>query len=189
MNAPVALVTGALTGIGKATALAFARKGYNVVVSGRHDEAGLALAQEVRALGVEAEFIKADVRRDEEVAGLVDAVIARFGKIDAAVNNADTEGKSGPSTEQAAQSFAMTFDTNMPGALLSIRHELRAMFARQSDSIVNISSTFGSPRGAGASVYVASNHAEAIPRRATQSVPSQQATHSFLEYTLVQAFV
>src|SRR5437867_6162191 len=86
MNTPVVLITGALTGIGRATALAFAEHGSRIVVSGRHEEAGQALATELRALGAEAEFIRADVRHDEEVRDLVARTVARFGRLDAAVN-------------------------------------------------------------------------------------------------------
>lgn len=159
MTAPVVLITGALAGIGEATALAFAKKGYSVVVSGRHDEAGLALAKRLQDLGGEAEFIKADVRHDEEVGALIDGVVARFGKLDVAVNNAGTEGQPGPVTDQTAESYATTFDTNVLGTLLSMKHELRVMVGQGTGSIVNISSTFGKRGAAWASVYVASKHA------------------------------
>jgi NAD(P)-dependent dehydrogenase (short-subunit alcohol dehydrogenase family) len=96
MKAPVVLITGALTGIGRATALAFAHEGAGLVVSGRRDEAGQALVTELRALGVEAEYVRADVRHEDEVRGLVDQTVARFGRLDVAVNNAGTEGQPGP---------------------------------------------------------------------------------------------
>ncbi len=159
MNNPVVLITGALTGIGRAAALAFAAEGSRIVVSGRHEEAGQGLATELRALGAEAEFIRADVRREDDVRDLVDRTVARFGHLDAAVNTAGTEGKPGPVTEQSADSYATTFDTNVLGTLLSMKHELRAMLAQGSGSIVNISSTYGHRGAGGASVYVASKHA------------------------------
>ncbi|HEY0522345.1 MAG TPA: glucose 1-dehydrogenase [Stellaceae bacterium] len=155
----VVLITGALTGIGRAAALAFAREGNRVVVSGRHEDAGEALAAELRTLGAEAEFIRADVRREDDVRSLVDRTVARFGRLDAAVNNAGTEGRPGPVTEQTAESYAATFDTNVLGTLLSMKHELRAMQAQGSGSIVNISSTYGHRGAGGASVYAASKHA------------------------------
>jgi NAD(P)-dependent dehydrogenase (short-subunit alcohol dehydrogenase family) len=127
---PVVLITGALTGIGRAAALAFAREGSRLVVSGRHEEAGQALAIELRALGAEAEFVRADVRREDDVRDLVDQTVARFGRLDAAVNSAGTEGKPGPVTEQTADSYALTFDTNVLGTLLSMKHELRVMLAQ-----------------------------------------------------------
>jgi NAD(P)-dependent dehydrogenase (short-subunit alcohol dehydrogenase family) len=159
MNNPVVLITGALTGIGRATVLAFAREGARIVVSGRRDEAGQALVKELRGLGVEAEFVNADVRKEEEVRNLVDRTIERFGRLDVAVNNAGTEGQLGPMTEQTAESYAATFDTNVLGTLLSMKHELRVMQPRGSGSIVNLSSTFGIRGAAGASIYSASKHA------------------------------
>jgi NAD(P)-dependent dehydrogenase (short-subunit alcohol dehydrogenase family) len=159
MTASVVLITGALTGIGRATALAFAQEGARIVVSGRRDEAGHALTQELRSLGVEAEFIRADVRHEDDVRDLVDKTVARFGRLDVAVNNAGTEGKLGPVTEQTADDYAATFDTNVLGVLLSMKHELRVMQAQGSGSIVNLSSTMGHRGAAGASLYTASKHA------------------------------
>jgi NAD(P)-dependent dehydrogenase (short-subunit alcohol dehydrogenase family) len=159
MNTPVVLITGALTGIGRATAVAFAREGARVVVSGRRDDAGHALASELRELGAEAEFLHADVREDDDVRGLVDKTVAKFGRLDVAVNNAGTEGTSGPVTEQSAESYATTFDTNVLGTLLSMKHELRVMQAQGHGSIINLSSLLGQRGAPGASVYTASKHA------------------------------
>jgi NAD(P)-dependent dehydrogenase (short-subunit alcohol dehydrogenase family) len=153
------LITGALTGIGRAAALAFARNGNRIVVSGRHQDAGEALVNELREQGAEAEFIQADVRRDDEVRDLVDRTVARFGRLDVAVNNAGTEGLKGLITDQTAESYAATFDTNVLGVILSMKHEVRVMQAQGSGSIVNISSTYGHEGAAGASVYVGSKHA------------------------------
>jgi NAD(P)-dependent dehydrogenase (short-subunit alcohol dehydrogenase family) len=159
MSNPVVLITGALTGIGRATALAFANEGARIVVSGRRDDAGEALVTELRALGAEAEFVRADVRHENDVQNLVDRTVARFGRLDVAVNNAGTEGKPGPVTEQTADSYAATFDTNVLGVLLSMKHELRVMQAQGAGSIVNLSSTMGQRGAAGASLYTASKHA------------------------------
>ena len=159
MGNPVVLITGALTGIGRATALAFAQEGARIVVSGRRDEAGQALVSELRALGAEAEFVRADVRKEDDVGHLVDKTIERFGRLDVAVNNAGTEGQPGPLTEQTAETYAATFDTNVLGTIFSLKHELRVMLAQGHGSIINLSSTFGSRGGAGASMYVASKHA------------------------------
>jgi NAD(P)-dependent dehydrogenase (short-subunit alcohol dehydrogenase family) len=155
----VVLITGALTGIGRATAVAFAHEGAQIVVSGRRDKEGDGLASELRTLGVEAEFIRADVRHEDDVRNLVDQAIGRFGRLDVAVNNAGTEGRPGPVTEQSAESYAATFDTNVLGTLLSLKHELRVMQAQGSGSIVNLSSTAGQKATVGASVYTASKHA------------------------------
>jgi NAD(P)-dependent dehydrogenase (short-subunit alcohol dehydrogenase family) len=155
----VVLITGALTGIGRATAFAFAQEGSKLVVSGRKDAEGQQLVKELENLGAEAIFIKADVRFDNEIKSLVDGTIARFGRLDVAVNNAGTEGQPGPIVEQTEESYAATFDTNVRGTLLSMKHELLVMLKQGSGSIINISSTFGSRAGAGASVYVGSKHA------------------------------
>jgi NAD(P)-dependent dehydrogenase (short-subunit alcohol dehydrogenase family) len=159
MNTPVVLITGALTGIGRATAIAFAHKGARIVIAARRDEAGQKLAAELREIGVEAEYWRTDVRHEDDLRSLVDKTIARFGRLDIAVNNAATEGAGGLVTDQTAESYAATFDTNVLGTLLSMKHELRVMLPQCSGSIVNISSAYGSVGAPGASVYVASKHA------------------------------
>jgi NAD(P)-dependent dehydrogenase (short-subunit alcohol dehydrogenase family) len=159
MNTPVVLITGALTGIGRATALAFAKDGARIVIAGRRDEAGQKLVAELREIGAEAEYWRADVRHEDDVRSLIDKTVARFGRLDVAVNAAGTEGKPGPVTEQSAESYATTFDTNVLGTLLSMKHELRVMLPKGSGSIVNVSSAYGSVGAPGASVYVASKHA------------------------------
>jgi NAD(P)-dependent dehydrogenase (short-subunit alcohol dehydrogenase family) len=159
MTKPVVLITGALTGIGRATALAFAKEGARIVVSGRRDDAGKALAAELQTLGAEADFVRTDVRDDNAMRDLVDRTVARFGRLDVAVNNAGTEGKPGPITEQSAETYAATFDTNVLGTLLSMKHELRVMQPQGSGSIINLSSTMGERGAPGASLYAGSKHA------------------------------
>src|SRR5580692_8749228 len=159
MSSQVVLITGGLTGIGRAAAVAFARKGAKVAVVGRREEAGRALVKELRSLGSEAEFFNADVRHDADIRDAVDNTVARFGRLDVAVNNAATEGQVGPITQQTAESYAATFDTNVLGVILSIKHEVRVMEKQGSGSIINISSTYGHEGAAGASVYVGSKHA------------------------------
>jgi NAD(P)-dependent dehydrogenase (short-subunit alcohol dehydrogenase family) len=121
VTAPAVLITGALTGIGRAAALAFAREGARIVVSGRHDDKGNVLVSELQEIGAEATFIKSDVRHEDQVRTLVDETVKRFGRLDVAVNNAGTEGKPGPLTEQTAETYAATFDTNVLGTLLSMK--------------------------------------------------------------------
>ncbi|HEV8021755.1 MAG TPA: glucose 1-dehydrogenase [Candidatus Lustribacter sp.] len=159
MSQNVVIVTGALGGIGRATALAFARTGNRVVISGRRDDAGAAVVAELRAAGAEAEFFRADVSKDDDVRALVDAVVARFGRLDVAVNNAGTEGALGPIVDQTAVNYAATFDTNVLGTLLSLKHELRVMQPQGAGSIINLSSTYGHRGGPNAALYVASKHA------------------------------
>jgi NAD(P)-dependent dehydrogenase (short-subunit alcohol dehydrogenase family) len=159
VTAPAVLITGALTGIGRAAALAFAREGARIVVSGRHDDKGNVLVSELQEIGAEATFIKSDVRHEDQVRTLVDETVKRFGRLDVAVNNAGTEGKPGPLTEQTAETYAATFDTNVLGTLLSMKHELRVMLPQGNGSIVNVSSTYGRAGAPGAALYVASKHA------------------------------
>jgi NAD(P)-dependent dehydrogenase (short-subunit alcohol dehydrogenase family) len=171
MSNQVVLVTGALTGIGRAAAIAFGKKGAKVVVSGRRDEAGRELAKELRSLGAEAEFINADVRKEDDVRALIDETVARFSRLDVAVNNAGTEGHPGPITDQTAESYAATFDTNVLGVILSMKHEARVMQGQGGGSIINISSTYGHEGAAGASIYVGSKHAvEGITKSAAREL-------------------
>jgi NAD(P)-dependent dehydrogenase (short-subunit alcohol dehydrogenase family) len=155
----VVLITGALTGIGRATAIAFARQGASVVVSGRRDDEGKKLATELRGFGGEAEFIQSDVRHEDEVRNLIEKTVARFGRLDIAVNNAGTEGHPGPIVDQTPETLAATFETNVLGTLLSMKYEIRAMQTQGKGSIVNLSSTYGKRGAAYASVYSASKHA------------------------------
>jgi NAD(P)-dependent dehydrogenase (short-subunit alcohol dehydrogenase family) len=159
MSEQVVLVTGALAGIGRATATAFARDGASVVVSGRRDEEGKALAAELRELGGRAEYIRADVAIEDDVRALVEGAVKIFGKLDAAVNNAGYTGSVGPLTTQTADAYDTVFNTNVRGLLFSLKHELRAMVEQGYGSIVNLSSTFGERGGRGAGLYVASKHA------------------------------
>jgi NAD(P)-dependent dehydrogenase (short-subunit alcohol dehydrogenase family) len=154
-----ALVTGALSGIGRATAFAFAREGYDLIVSGRHEAQGAALVAELGGKDGSVIFVEADTRFDDQVATLVDTAIARFGRLDIAVNNAGTEGRPGLVVDQDDYSYAATFDTNVKGTLLCLKHELRVMLPQGFGSIVNISSTLGHRGTPGGSLYTASKHA------------------------------
>ncbi|MFG2561157.1 SDR family NAD(P)-dependent oxidoreductase [Streptomyces sp. NPDC048496] len=130
-----------------------------MVVSGRHQDVGEQLARELGDLGAQAEFVRADVRFDADVKNLVDRAVARHGRIDVAFNNAGTEGTPGPVTEVTDESYQATFDTNVKGTLLSLKHEFRVMREQGSGSIVNVSSTFGLMGYPDATLYVGSKHA------------------------------
>ena len=159
MNKPVVLITGALTGIGRATALAFAKDGANVVISGRREEAGEALVAELTSLGASAIFVRTDVRNEDDVKALVAATIAKFGRIDVAVNNAGTDGELHPLHEETVDNYRTTFDTNVLGTVLSLKYQLAAMRTQGSGSIINLSSMAGHVGFGGAAVYAASKHA------------------------------
>lgn len=159
MGKQVVLITGALSGIGRATAVAFAKAGAEVVIAGRNAEEGKKLEAALAEFGAAAEFVKTDVRFEDQVKALVDRTVARFGRLDVAVNNAATEGTIAPLTSHTSESYAGTFDTNVLGVLLSMKHELRVMLPNHKGSIINVSSTLGHQGVAGASLYVASKHA------------------------------
>ncbi len=158
-HSPVVLISGALTGIGRATAIAFAREHARVVVSGRRPQEGGQLAEALQNLGAEAEFVQADIRFEDDVRALVDRALARFGRLDIAVNAAGTEGEQGPVIEVTPERYKAIFDANVLGTLLAMKYELRAMLSQRSGSIVNISSTLGARGAANQSLYVASKHA------------------------------
>src|SRR5271163_1495305 len=165
MSIPVVLITGGLTGIGRAAAVAFARKGAKVVVAGRRDEAGKALVKELRSLGSEAEFINADVREEDDVRAMVDKTVARFGRLDVAVNNAATEGQVGPITDQTAESFAATFETNVLGVVLSISMKCASCRLRAAAA----SSTSPRPTDTGARLSPRSTSGPSTPSKASPS--------------------
>ena len=159
MSEQVVLVTGALAGIGRATASAFARDGASVVVSGRREPEGEAFVAELRASGAKAAFIRADVSSEGDVRALVDGAVRDFGRLDVAVNNAGLTGGSGQLATQTLEMYDTMFDTNVRGTFLCLKHELRVMTEQGFGSIVNLSSTFGERGSAGASLYSASKHA------------------------------
>jgi len=159
MSDRVVLVTGALAGIGRATAAAFARQGAAVVVSGRRDDEGKALVAELRELGPEAEYIRADVSIEDDVRALVEGTVNTFGRLDVAINNAGFTGSPGPLATQTLDAYNAVFDTNVRGVFFSLKHELRVMIDQGFGSIVNLSSTYGERGGAGAGLYSASKHA------------------------------
>lgn len=161
MTDRVVIVTGALTGIGRATALAFADSADVVVVAGRHEDAGAELTRELLGRGApKASFVKTDVRFEDQVAHLVDATVAEFGAVDVAVNNAGTDGALSRLADATVEQYRVIDDTNVLGTLLSVKHELRVMQARRSGSIINVSSIFGVEGTAfGGSIYSASKHA------------------------------
>ncbi|AOJ11581.1 glucose 1-dehydrogenase [Burkholderia mayonis] len=155
----VALVTGGGTGIGRATALAFARHGAKVVVSGRHRSTLDETVRLVAEHGGEAISMPADVRSSTEIRALVDATVARYGRLDAAFNNAGTEGTFAPIIEQTEADFDAAIATNLKGTWLSIKYEMEAMLAHGGGAIVNTSSWLAKGALAGSSSYSASKGA------------------------------
>lgn len=153
----VVLITGGTSGIGKAAALAFAREGAKVVVSGRREPAGAAVAEEVKTAGGDALFVRADVTKEDEVKNLVAQTVAKYGRLDVAFNNAGVES-AGPLTEATEAEYRKVFDANVWGVLVAMKHELPELL-KGGGSIINTSSIVGHVGMAGVSIYVASKHA------------------------------
>jgi NAD(P)-dependent dehydrogenase (short-subunit alcohol dehydrogenase family) len=159
MSGRVVLVTGALSGIGRAAAVAFARAGADVVISGRRDGDGEKLAGQLRAMGRGAAYARADVRQEDDVRSLIEFTLDQFGRVDAAVNSAGFEGVPGPLLGQSVDNYVATFEANVLGVFLCLKHQLAVMREQRQGSIVNLSSTMGHKAASGMSIYVASKHA------------------------------
>src|SRR5256714_7359417 len=154
----VALITGGTSGIGKATATAFARAGAKVVLTGRREKEGAQVVAEIKKLGSEAEFVRADVAKDADVKAMVDFTVDKYGRLDIAFNNAGVEWK-GPLEQATEAEYRRIFDINVWGVLNSMRHEIPVMLKNGGGAIVNTSSVAGHVGLGGVSVYIASKHA------------------------------
>jgi NAD(P)-dependent dehydrogenase (short-subunit alcohol dehydrogenase family) len=154
----VALVTGGTSGIGKTTAIEFARAGAKVVLTGRREKEGAQVVAEIKKLGGEAAFVRADVAKDADVKRMVDFTIEKFGRLDIAFNNAGVEWK-GPINQATEAEYRRIFDVNVWGVLNSMRHEIPVMLKNGGGAIVNTSSVAGHVGLAQVSVYIASKHA------------------------------
>jgi NAD(P)-dependent dehydrogenase (short-subunit alcohol dehydrogenase family) len=154
----VALVTGGTSGIGKATAIEFARAGAKVVLTGRREKEGAEVVAEIKKLGGEAAFVRADAAKEADVQGMIKFAVDKFGKIDIAFNNAGVEW-AGPLEKATEAEYRRIFDINVWGVLNSMRHEIPVMLKNGGGAIVNTSSVAGHVGLAQVSVYIASKHA------------------------------
>src|SRR5215475_7392152 len=154
----IVLVTGGTSGIGKATALAFALAGAKIVLSGRREKEGAAVVNEIKKLGSDAAFIRTDIAKDADVKAMVDFTIKKFGRLDIAFNNAGVEWK-GPLEHATEAEYRRVFDTNVWGVLNSMRHEIPVMLKNGGGAIVNNSSVAGHVGLGEVSIYIASKHA------------------------------
>ena len=155
----VALITGGTSGIGEAAALQLARAGAKVVVAGRRENEGQAVVKAIEKAGGQALFVKTDVSREADVKALVDKTVARFGRLDFAFNNAGVEGTAGVTTDkQTEENYRHTFDINVLGLLVTMKHEIPAIL-KNGGAIVNTSSVVGQIGMPGFGVYTASKHA------------------------------
>lgn len=154
----VVLITGATSGIGKVSALAFAKAGAKVIVSGRREAEGQAVVAEIKAAGGEGTFVKADVAVEADVAALVAKTVATYGRLDIAFNNAGVE-LTGAIVDANEAEYRRVFDINVWGVITSMKHEIPVMLKQGVGVIINTSSVAGHVGMAGASIYVASKHA------------------------------
>src|SRR5256884_7414783 len=154
----VALVTGGTSGIGKATAIEFARAGAKVVLTGRREKEGAQVVDEIRKLGGDAAFVRADVAKDADVKAMVDFTVGKYGRLDIAFNNAGVEW-TGPLDQATEAEYRRVFDINVWGVLNAMRHEIPVMLKTGGGAIVNNSRVAGLVGLAGASIYMGSQHA------------------------------
>jgi len=155
----VVLVTGGNAGIGRATAIEFARQGAQVVVSGRREKEGRAVVAEIEASGGQAIFIKTDVSKESDVEAMIERTLAKFGRLDCAFNNAGIEQRLTPLPDQTEETYDQIMDVNVKGVWLSLKHEIPAMLKTGGGAIVNAASIAGLVGCGMAPVYTASKHA------------------------------
>jgi NAD(P)-dependent dehydrogenase (short-subunit alcohol dehydrogenase family) len=154
----VALVTGGTSGIGRETAIEFAKAGAKVVLAGRRQQEGAAVVDEIKSVGGDAHFVQTDISNEDQVKRLVDETVERFGRLDIAFNNAGVE-HGGPVTEFTEDDYRHVFDINVLGVFLSQKYEIPAMLKSGGGVIINTSSILGQIAMPGAAVYNASKHA------------------------------
>lgn len=157
-NGKVVLVTGGTSGIGRETAIQFAKQGAKVVVAGRRTEEGNAVVNEIESAGGEAIFIQTDVTKEDQVKHLVEETVRHYGRLDIAFNNAGIE-QTAPITEFTEADYRKVFDINVLGVFLSQKYEIPAMLKSGGGSIINTSSIVGQIAMPGAGIYIASKHA------------------------------
>lgn len=159
LDGKVALVTGASSGIGRASALELARRGAKVIASARNADALERLVAEIRHGGFEATAVRADINDEQDVIHIIDQTVATYGRIDVAFNNAGTEGAFSPFIDQTNETYDTIFNANVRGVFWSMKHEAKAMLAQGSGTIINNASMGGVIGFANAGLYIASKHA------------------------------
>jgi NAD(P)-dependent dehydrogenase (short-subunit alcohol dehydrogenase family) len=155
----VALVTGGNTGIGRATAIAFAREGAKVVIAARREKEGNDAVVEIKKTGGEAIFVRADMAKPDDIKNMVNQTVSKFGRLDIAFNNAGVEELPSPLAEKTEQLYQQVMDVNVKGVLFSMQAEIPAMLKNGGGAIVNTSSVAGLIGMGTVPIYVASKHA------------------------------
>lgn len=155
----VALVTGGSSGIGQATAVAFAREGAKVVVASRREDEGQQTVLLIEEAGSQGLFVKTDVAREDEVVALVEKTVAAYGRLDCAFNNAGIDGDYAPFVEQTNENFDRIIGINVKGLWLCMKHEIEHMLSNGGGAIVNTASIFATVGFRNGSIYSASKHA------------------------------
>ena len=159
LSGQVALVTGGANGIGRATALAFAREGIKVVVSDIDATGGEGTVEQIRAAQGEARFIRCDVTKDAEVRALIEGTVAAYGRLDYAFNNAGIEIEKGKLADGTEAEFDAILNVNVKGVWLCMKHQIPQMLAQGGGAIVNTASVAGLGAAPKMSIYAASKHA------------------------------
>ncbi len=174
VHAKVALITGALSGIGKATAELFASQGYKLIISGRRQAAGKELEAQLQKINPNVRYHNADMASESDIKSLIDFAVAEFGSLDIAVNAAGVEGSQQPVEDVKLENIQSVFTTNITAVLLAMKYQVPVMRKGNSGSIVNISSVAGHVGMPGSSIYVASKHAvEGLTKSVALEVAAQ----------------
>jgi NAD(P)-dependent dehydrogenase (short-subunit alcohol dehydrogenase family) len=155
----VVLITGGTSGIGRAAAVAFAKEGAQVVVSGRRAQEGEETVRQVKAVGGEGLFVKTDVTQVAQLKDLVDRTLAKYGRLDIAFNNAGVEGAFATVAEETEANYQLIFDANVKGVLFSMKYQIPAILKSGGGSIINTTSVAGLLGMPAFGTYVASKHA------------------------------
>lgn len=158
LKGKVALVTGGTSGIGRETAVLFAKSGANVVVAGRRESEGKKTVELVQSAGGNGLFVRADVSKSSDVDVLVRKTVEEFGRLDIAFNNAGIEGVWVPIIKQSEEDWDRTIDVNLKGVWLCLKYEILQMLKQGGGAIVNMGSVTGLTGSPGAAAYSASKH-------------------------------
>lgn len=159
LEGKVALVTGASSGIGRATAIELARRGAKVIASARRNSELISLVDEIKSEGFEATAVVADINVEQDVIALVETTVSTYGRIDIAFNNAGTEGEFTPFIDQTTEVYDQIFNANVRGVFWSMKYQVKAMLAQGGGTIINNASMGGVIGFANAGLYIASKHA------------------------------